>query len=111
MVASGWRQCTVAGWNWRQPDATIGWLRVEHHGPTRARASERRLAVECLGDRPITWVTNATVSVDDGSWHLPGLEVAVDTDATLTDEAPIRYAATPTAATGFTLTLRPRTRG
>ena len=33
--------------HWRQPDGAVGWLRVEHHGPTRARPSERRLVVEC----------------------------------------------------------------
>jgi hypothetical protein len=84
--------------HWRQPDGTVGWLRIEHHGPTRARAEEGRLTVECdphptHGDRTITWVTNApTHEVPEGRWRLPGLEVLVETDASLVDDQALRYA-------------------
>ena len=97
--------------HWRQPDGTVGWLRVEHHGPTRARAAERRLEVECLpherhGDRPVTWVTNAVVlEADAARWRLPGLDVEVATDAPLTDPATLTYA--PAGPTTFTLHLTP----
>ena len=51
--------------HWRQPDGTVGWLRVEHHGPTRARTGERRLVVDCdahphRGAQPVRWITNTT---------------------------------------------------
>ena len=83
--------------HWRQPDGSIGWLRVEHHAPTRGRADERRLIVECdphpiRGAQPVRWVTNTTpMAVGDERWRLPGLEVDVVTDASLEDPEALRY--------------------
>jgi hypothetical protein len=100
--------------HWRQPGGSVGWLRVEHHGPTRAVASERRLVVECdphprHGPRPVTWVTNAApVAVaSDGSWRLPGLSARVETDGTLIDDLTLRYDPARAAPTTFTLHLTP----
>jgi hypothetical protein len=100
--------------HWRQPGGSIGWLRVEHHGPTRAVARERELVVEChphgeRGPQPITWVTNATpLAVTPGRWAFPGLEVLVDTDAELVDPARLEYApARASPATAFTLSVTP----
>ena len=83
--------------HWRQPDGAIGWLRVEHHAPTRARAEERRLIVECdlhptRGPQPVRWVTNTTpFGVDLDRWRLPGLTVDVTTEASLEDPEALRY--------------------
>ena len=83
--------------HWHQPDGSIGWLRVEHHAPTRAWADERRLVVECdlhptRGARPVRWVTNTTpVAVGQDRWRLPGLTVDVTTDASLDDPQALRY--------------------
>jgi hypothetical protein len=84
--------------HWRRPDGEIGWLRVEHHGPTSARAGERRLAVTCSahpkrGAQPVRWISNtAPLEVAADRWRLPGLEVAVATTARLADDAGPTYA-------------------
>jgi hypothetical protein len=94
--------------HWRQPDGQVGWIRVEHRGATRAVANERRLEVECDGPHPIEWVTDAPVDVTPaGGWHLPGLAVEVDTDATPTDDRALRYDPKPGPPTRFTLRLTP----
>lgn len=100
--------------HWRQPDGSVGWLRVEHHAPTRAVAAERRLEVECdphptKGRRSVQWVTNAPAEVTPSGWKLPGLDVAVDTDATLTDDQVLRYDPADTGTTRFALHLTPTT--
>jgi hypothetical protein len=82
---------------WRQPNGAIGWLRADHHAPTRATASERRLVVDCDlhptgGARPVRWVTNTTpLEVRGPWWRLPGLTVEVITDATLEDPNTLEY--------------------
>ena len=79
--------------HWRQPDGTVGWLRVEHHGPTRARTGERRLVVDCdahpdRGAQPVRWITNTTPrDVQADRWALPGLDVEVETTASLSATA------------------------
>ena len=98
--------------HWRQPEGTVGWLRVEHHGPTRARAEERRLVVECdphptRGPQPIRWIANTPVTVDGARWRLPGLTVAVVTDARLVDPATLAHDPTPAGPTTFDLRLTP----
>ncbi len=98
--------------HWRQPDGSVGWLRVDHHAPTRAVAEERRLTVECdphprHGARPVTWVTNARVlDARADRWQLAGLDVQVDTDADLEDPRTLRYAPASAPST-FTLRLTP----
>jgi hypothetical protein len=98
--------------HWRQPDGTVGWLRLQHHAPTRATASERELVVECdahpvRGPRPVQWVTNTTpVDVEARRWSLPGLDVDVATAARLDDPAKILYSY-GTAGTTFDLHLTP----
>ena len=83
--------------HWRQPDGTVGWLRIEHHAPTRATASHRRLVVDCdphhaRGAQPVRWVTNAApIEIVEGGWKLPGLRVDVTTDASLVDASPLEY--------------------
>jgi hypothetical protein len=83
--------------HWRRPDGAIGWLRAEHHGPTRARAGERRLVVEGdahprRGAQPFRWITNTPpLDVHADRWTLPGLVVAVDTPARLVSRDPITY--------------------
>jgi hypothetical protein len=72
--------------HWRQPDGSIGWLRVEHHASTRARAQERHLVVECLphptrGPQPITWVSHVgPLDPATAPWELPGVHVDVSTE-------------------------------
>ena len=101
--------------HWRRPDGAVGWIRLEHHGPTRARAGERQLVVDGdahprRGPQPFRWITNSTpLEVQPDRWALPGLEVLVDTDATLTDGTTLSYASSETGSTTFTLTLVPRT--
>ncbi|MFL6205688.1 MAG: hypothetical protein ACJ739_10095 [Acidimicrobiales bacterium] len=83
--------------HWRQPDGSVGWLRVEHHGPTRARAEERRLLVDAQahprrGARPVRWISNIVpVEASARRWRFPGLEVEVQTPARLVDEASLTY--------------------
>jgi hypothetical protein len=93
--------------HWREPGGSVGWLRVEHHGPTRARASDRRLEVECRGDRPVTWRTRSPAQAEPGRWTLPGLEVEVDTSARLADPGTLTYDPSPALPTRFTLTFTP----
>jgi hypothetical protein len=101
--------------HWQQPGGVVGWLRIEHHGPTRARARERGLEVEChphprRGPQPIRWITNTTpVDVHADRWRFPGLDVLVETAATLVDDTTLRHDPAPTAPTRFDLTLLPRT--
>jgi hypothetical protein len=83
---------------------------VEHRGPTRARATERRLEVECASVAPTTWSSNLTPDeATSARWRFPGLEVAVDTAATLaaTSGSTLRYRPAPSAPTRFALTLTP----
>jgi hypothetical protein len=99
--------------HWRQPDGSVGWLRVEHHGPTRATASERRLVVECdahpaRGPRSVRWITNASpIQVDAAQWRLPGLTVEITTNASLADASALTYTYAPATAATFTLRLTP----
>jgi hypothetical protein len=98
--------------HWHQPDGSVGWLRVEHHGPTRARAEERRLAVECdphphRGPQPIEWVTNTTpTEVASDRWRLPGLTVEIATDAV--HRSPLAFDPAPgSSTTAFDLRFTP----
>ena len=84
--------------HWRRPDGAIGWLRIDHHGPTRARARERQLEVEChahpvRGPQPIRWVTNSPpLEATQDGWRLPGVDVAVETTtAHLVDRNALSY--------------------
>jgi hypothetical protein len=83
--------------HWRQPDGTVGWLRIEHHAPTRATASQRRLVVDCdphhlRGAQPVRWFTNIpSVEIVEGGWKLPGIRVDVTTDASLVDASTLEY--------------------
>jgi hypothetical protein len=89
--------------HWRHPDGGVAWLRIQHHAATRATASERRLVVECdphpaRGPRPVRWITNtAPVEVDDRRWRLPGLAVAVTSDAALVDPTALEYRHDPSS--------------
>jgi hypothetical protein len=86
--------------HWARPDGGVGWLRLVHHGPTRARATTRRLEVECdphprHGPVEQRWASNvAAVEVLPHRWRFPGLEVRVTTDAALLDPATRTYAPT-----------------
>ncbi len=92
--------------HWRRPDGRVGWLRAQHHGPTRGRASERRLEIECDGDGEVRFVTNApTDAVTGTTWPLPGLTVEVDTTAAPVEGAPLTYATDGSAR--FDLRFRP----
>ena len=70
--------------HWRLPDGAVGWLRLVHHGPTRATASEARLDVECephprRGPAELRWESNTLATeVRADHWSFPGLEVSVD---------------------------------
>ena len=83
--------------HWRRPDGGVGWLRLVHHAPTRAAASERppprgRVRRRCTtsGGRP----TSLPLEVLPHRWRFPGLEVQVTTDAPLLDPATRTYAPT-----------------
>lgn len=97
--------------HWRLPQGGIGWLRLRHHGPASATASERRLDVECRahhreGPQLLRWETNAEpLEVRDDRWTLPGLDVAVSTDAALAEAASLTYQPTR-ELTRITLTFR-----
>ena len=97
--------------HWQQPDGALGWLRVEHHGPTRARARSRRLTVECdphPSAKPVRWVTNAEpLDVTNERWRLPGLAVDLDASAPLLDADALTYEAPTTGPATFDLRLRP----
>ena len=98
--------------HWRLPSGDIGWLRLEHHGPTRATASERRLEVDCQpharrGPQPLHWDSNvepAQVAVEH--WRFPGLEVAVATNAGPLDVVTMTQTPAPSGITRVTLTIR-----
>ncbi len=83
--------------HWRLPDGAVGWLRLVHHGPTRATASEARLDVECephprRGPAELRWESNTLATeVRADHWSFPGLEVSVTTDAPLLDPATRTY--------------------
>jgi hypothetical protein len=93
--------------HWRRPDGAVGWLRLVHHAPTRATASEDRLEVELdphprHGPVEATWTSNTEAdAVSDHRWTFPGLTVEVRTDGHLTAPSTRTY----TAATHMTLTL------
>lgn len=91
--------------HWQCPDGSVGWLRVRHTVPVSARASTGLLAVTCsavpVGDA-ITFeiaAAGATAAmIGPNHWRLPGVTIAVTTDApaptiTATDSAlTVRYA-------------------
>ena len=97
--------------HWRLPDGTVGWLRLVHHGPTRATASERRLEIECLapprrGPQPLRWESNTPATeVRPDHWSFPGLDLAVTTDAGPLDVITMTQAPAPAAMTRITLTI------
>jgi hypothetical protein len=87
--------------HWRRPDGGVGWLRLVHHAPTRATASEDRLEVALAphprrGPVETTWASNTeALEVRADRWAFPGLTVAVTTDAPLLDAATRTYAPSP----------------
>ena len=87
--------------HWRQPDGTVGWLRVEHHGPTRARAERapprgRVRRPPAPRAQPVRWVTNT--HADRGATPTAGRSPASTVDV----EPP-----TPRSTTRPPLHLRP----
>ncbi len=95
--------------HWRQPDGSVGWLRLQHHGPTRAVAERRRLTVECdphprRGPQALEWIGNGPWVVDEGTLRMPGLEVRITTNAA---GRPLRYEPASRGTTTFTLELTP----
>ncbi len=97
--------------HWRLPDGAVGWLRLVHHGPTSATASERALLVECAphhrnGPQTLHWESNVEASdVEADRWIFPGLEVSVDTNATLADARTRSYAPSSSGLTTVSLTF------
>jgi len=91
--------------HWRLPDGGIGWLRLLHHGPTSATAGRRRLDAVChphprRGPQTWRWDSNVeTSATTQDRWELPGLEVRVTTNGTLTDPATLTYAPAPGGST------------
>lgn len=90
-----WHQYYPATIHWRVPGGGIGSARLVHNGAANARAGEGVLVVECGpstdGSMPTFLVEvdgfdPATVRAD--TWDLPGLTLAVHTDATLTEVTP-----------------------
>ena len=95
--------------HWRQPGGGVGWLRLVHHGPTRATAAERSLLVECAphprhGPQGLHWESNVEATeVHAERWSFPGVDVRVATDAILTDASTRSYTASTDGPTTMTL--------
>jgi hypothetical protein len=98
--------------HWRRPGGGVGWLRLVHHGPTRATAGERRLEVTCdphprQGSQPLRWDSNVdALEVAPDRWSFPGLEVSVTTDAHLVDAPTRTYTPAADGATRVSLAFR-----
>ncbi len=83
--------------HWRVPGGGVGWLRLVHHGPTRATARRRALEVVCddhprRGPQELRWESNVeAVEVRADRWVFPGLAVQVTSDAALLSAATRTY--------------------
>lgn len=97
--------------HWRLPNDEIGWLRIVHHGPTRATADEWRLSIECpphprRGPQPLRWDSNVLpTEVTAEHWRFPGLELVVVTNAGLLDVTTMTQAPGSGSITRITLTV------
>jgi hypothetical protein len=97
--------------HWQVPGGGIGWLRLVHHGPTRATARAGSLDVECSphrrhGPQPLYWESNTEgADVRADRWSFPGLQVRVTTDATLVDARTRTYTAADGGPTRMSLTF------
>ena len=102
----------IATIHWRLPDGSVGWLRLVHHGPTSATVSRRQLDVTLRahprrGPQPSEWESNVTpVHVTASRWELPGLELAVATNAIPLDPGRLAFAPSPDGFTSMRLTVR-----
>ena len=97
--------------HWRRPDGGLGWLRLVHHGPTLAVATEGGLTVECLphprrGPQPPRWETNVQpLALTPEHWSFPGLSLAVDTDSEALEVATMTHVPAPSGTTTIRLRL------
>ncbi|MGH2685137.1 MAG: hypothetical protein ACRDJP_06705, partial [Actinomycetota bacterium] len=94
--------------HWDAGDGRVGWVRAEHHGPTSATARPGELLVRYRphprrGPQPVTFHISAPGGerpmISATAWALPGLTIAVRTDAAMAavehgDVTVVRYDAT-----------------
>jgi hypothetical protein len=98
--------------HWRRPDGGVGWLRLVHHGPTEATASEGRLTVTCRphprrGPGPIRWEgSDEALEVTPHRWACAGLTLDIATDGMLRPGAGLTLDPAPGGTTTISLTVR-----
>lgn len=97
--------------HWLQPDGSIGWILLTTAPRLNARASERRLDIEAIGDLTFTIHCAPGATFDDNTWQLPGLLISVEHDArnwqtsqSDADETTITF----TAATRISFSVTPQ---
>ena len=106
--------------HWRRPDGDVGWIRLVHYAPARARASAGRLEIELSPSAkrgpvaPELWVSGAGDAALDGpTWSLPGLHARAFRQRKRRPEAGIRLPKRcrqvrfPVGITRLTLELEP----
>ena len=69
--------------HWKLPDGQVGWIRLIESPRVDARAAKDRLSIEAIGDcRFRVWAPGAdAANIAKTLWKLPGLTLAVDSDA------------------------------
>ncbi|HUP86486.1 MAG TPA: hypothetical protein VM143_12530 [Acidimicrobiales bacterium] len=83
LTASARGQFHPATAHWLLPDGDVGWIRLAHYAPARARASAGRLDIELSPSpkrgpvAPELWVRAPDAWPVGRAWSLPGLDVEV----------------------------------
>lgn len=69
--------------HWRAPDGGVGWIALRECPPVDAVASRHRLAIAANGDCTFRISVAGAIAADvrREAWELPGLRVAIETDA------------------------------
>ena len=86
ITASARGQFHPATAHWLRPDGDVGWIRLVHYAPARARVSAGRLEIELSPSAkrgpvaPELWVSGAASRPVGRSWSVPGLDVEVSTE-------------------------------
>lgn len=113
---SGWAQYHPATVHWAEPSGRTRWIRLVHAGPVEARAGDAELHAVCRlhprrGRPDPTFLVSAPGAFQAERWELPGLTVAVRTDAPFVgatrsgDLDEVRYRMPPSGDATFELSF------
>jgi hypothetical protein len=84
---SSWRQYVTASVHWRLPNGDVGWIRVRARGPSSGTAAPHSLNIELPPSREareLRVLIHApgldAAGLGKDRWHLPGLDVSLQTN-------------------------------